>query len=129
MKKQIIGACSAILAWVAIDRLVPARLDSAADIFIPAIVFLTGSIAALATWKEKRWGYALALLFCGFQIIAVIWLSTYDFRASIFEGRRLAELLMLPCVFACLGLLIKQKVPTGLGNDAQPFRSVSHNET
>jgi hypothetical protein len=111
MKNQAIGACSAILAWVAISRLVPSRLDSMGDILIPLAVFAVGSIAAVATWRQKRWGYALGLLFCGFQIFAVIWLSTYDFRSTIFGERRWAEMLMLPSAAICLSLLLKSKEP------------------
>ncbi|MCC5848821.1 MAG: hypothetical protein JJU29_12090 [Verrucomicrobia bacterium] len=65
------GLVSAIAIWVSLDRLIPRRLETPADIFVPVLVFLAGMTGAMAAWKGKIWGYWTLLVFAVLQIVAL----------------------------------------------------------
>ena len=91
MNSKLLGACAVIILALAVDRMIPTRTDTLADIYVPVLTGAFGILACIGTWKERKWGVALALVFSLVQLFSIVYISS----VTSFPTMRILDLILL----------------------------------
>lgn len=109
MNEKTRGLTTAVSVWVSLERLIPQRFDTLADIYVPVLTCIWGIVGAISVWKGKRWGCWVLLVFSITQIIALGFVAGFMGYENFAKTRGVEFLMIL--VMAGASILLAFETP------------------